>query len=85
MKTKQISFTYPLEKEGITLEVNFELFQVQCDKFKNSLNRKIDRAMNTYLEAIAEFCTKEVAEIHNATSNIETTIKKIPTKYFSLL
>jgi len=24
MKTKQISFTYPLEKEGITLEVNFE-------------------------------------------------------------
>lgn len=23
-KTKQISFTYPLEKEGITLEVNFE-------------------------------------------------------------
>ena len=62
-----------------TLEVNFELFQVHCEKFKTSLNRKIDRAMNTYLEAIAEFCAKEVTEIHNATSNIEITIKKIPT------
>jgi dynein heavy chain len=62
-----------------TLEVNFELFQVQCEKFKTSLNKKIEKAMNIYLESIAKFCADEITDIHNSYSFIEKKIMTLPT------
>ena len=62
-----------------TLEINFELFQVQCEKFKTALNKKIEKALHTYLDTIAKFCANEINEIHASYNFIEKKIMTLPT------
>ena len=62
-----------------TLEVNFELFQIQCEKFKTALRKKIDKAKHTYLDTISKFCADEITSIHSSYDFIAKKVMTLPT------
>ena len=69
------------EEELVTIatkEVNFDLIQVKCSKFKEKLQAQITKGMAKIFEMISKFCKEEVSAIHEDYEKIKTKIMTLP-------
>jgi dynein heavy chain, axonemal len=58
--------------------VNFDLFQIECTEVKKEINLRLEKCMQALLEKIANFCEKEILEIHNDYSFMCEKISSVP-------
>ncbi|CAG9332270.1 unnamed protein product [Blepharisma stoltei] len=62
-----------------TLVINYDFFQIQCHKFKETMDKKINKCMNALLEGISNFCSEEVKNIQDEYEFTCNKVKTIPT------